>query len=226
MKKKQLKEYMDAYRATVHSSPDIDLRKRQDGAVEPVVQTAKRPIPRRRMFWSMVASVVVLAIVLPVAIVLGTKSNNNTANSARRYYANDYEVIYCEIASIDGFNKDYHKNVLIPQITAKEILCDEIRLIEENKIIGITARLSVYDGKYHYIAMSAYVDNYVVEEVEQQNYTATYTDGDITVEYALVTDEGYCYYLQFEYQGTLYQAAISCYAEMDIAEIMADCFGL
>lgn len=215
---------MKEYRATIRLSPEQDLSARTADA-EPMPTERVKPTFRwRPALLSVGVCVLVLAIVLPIALVFGPSKSNNTITN-NLFYTDEEDVQMNTIGSIAEFNAKNHTNLIVSDIGQHSQLFER-RLRANDEVIGLFGDYGIYADNYISFYLYVYTGQYRMETQWFKDYTDEIIIRDVTVKYKVDDEEDYRYIFEFERDGYLYQGAMTCYETDDIAQIIADCFDL
>lgn len=215
---------MEEYRATVHMPPLSDLIGPEESHGDPSGSSEASDAKRRgnffrsATFWSAVACILLLVVMVPVVIVYADKAMN------RRVTYSEEDIVLVHVDSIAEFNAANHTHIAeMPFGEMDVVSLYEMRVRDNNQLLALFADVADVDAFWD-ARIFVYTGSDRVETADF--FTDEVTVGGIDVAYGMPQAKGEMCCIQFNMGGYTYHVHAYGNYPTDIREILFACFGI
>lgn len=225
MKKSEAKKFLKNYEKAHIGDINVDLklfRERYKNEKEITIKSGYN----KRPYWilaSAIITIVIIAVMMPLLVHIFNVTSQEQ-NEEYRFYCSAEEYRNDPIDNIDNYLKQNQYN--IKRINQDVFFTGYVRLslISNDLTIGILSEVLVFEEDIVSADIIAYVDKYVIDNINFYNLNNTETVGGIEYKFSLYDEDELKYAIEFEEKGILYQITVICEHEVAISTIIERLF--
>lgn len=244
MRKRKINKFIQAYSEIpiVGCENDLNRIKEVEALSEEERNTNKKfgSFIKNRYVLGAVVCAILIAIILPISLVF-SKERTNVPSTNNGEQTSDYpnkseeeipELLFCGtdqinlsvLDSIDAFNILYGYHIETLHLETMLSTFYEIRLKENDLLIGLQKEECVWNEKIDSVDTIAYVTNYVINDSRFAYFPYEIEIDGIMYKYNFVHEVDYEYFVEYNVDNVRYQSKIVCYDAMEIEDLINSLF--
>ncbi len=245
MRKKDIKKLIQVYSEIPIAGNEKDLNrlKTSENLTEKKVNDDKNfgSFIRNRYVIGALTCIILIAIILPISLVFFNRDSNgqdveqpsdNPEQPTDNPEDNAPELLFCStdqlniiaLDSIETFNELYGYNVETIHTETVFSAFYELRLKENNHLIGVHKEEYIWDEKIDNVDTIAYTSNYVTNDPGFLYLPYVIDVNGIMYKYNMIHEVDYDYYVEYTVDNVRYQSHIVCYEEVETEKLINDLF--